>query len=268
MTQIAGDKNNAIMNKYWTFVFSIFFLISCADDSGISTVTNTGTNGSYTRMVIAGNYMYKVSDEELTTYDITIPEEIIEVDRQNVGFLIESIFHLEGVLFIGSGEALHIFELDTEGIPNRRSQTNYVDFSNDLTPCDPVVSDGTYAYVTLSSVVEVTDPCGRQFVLNELRIYDVTDLSNPVQVNAIDMINPKGLAYDQDLLFVCENEGGLKVFDKSDVTDLQMLHHFEDIQTFDVIAKNGLLIVIGKGAIYQFDYTSISEMALISTLNL
>ncbi|MEM9547017.1 MAG: hypothetical protein AAGA77_13635 [Bacteroidota bacterium] len=256
------------MNKSWTFIFSVFFLFSCADDSHLNTVTNTGTNGSYTRMVIANNYMYKVSDEELTTYEITNPEEIVEINRQNVGFLIESFFHLEGILFIGSGEALHIFEIDASGIPERRSRTDYTDFADDLTPCDPVVSDGTYAYVTLSSVVDNSDPCGRQIVLNELRIYDVTDLTNPIQVNAVNMINPKGLAYDQDLLFVCENDGGLKVFDKSDVTDLHLIHHFEDINTFDVIAKNGLLIVIGQGAIYQFNYTSISDMSLISKLDL
>jgi len=255
------------MKKYLAFLFATIMLFSCATDD-INTVTNSGTNGSYSRMVIVSNYMYQVNSEELTTYDIADPENIIEKDRQTVGFFIESIFHMEGILFIGSGEALHIFEINDEGIPNRKSKTDYASFSEEQTPCDPVISDGDFAYVTLSSVTDPNDPCARPILLNELRIYNIANLSDPILVNTISMINPKGLAYDNDLLFVCENQRGLKVFDKSDVTNLQLIHHFEGIHTYDVIARYGLLIVIGQGAIHQYDYTSVEDMHLVSTLNL
>ncbi len=243
------------------------FLASCASESGTELPTS-GTNGSYSGIVIVNDFMYRVDEEALFTFNVSNPQEIVQVDRQLVGFLIESIYHMEGILFIGSGEALHIFEIAEDGIPVRKSETSYLKFSQDQTPCDPVISDGNHAFVTLSSSFTLIGTCGRASEINELRIYDINDLSNPVEVNSIGMENPKGLAYDGDLLFVCENDGGLKVFDKSNVLDLQLLHHFKGINTYDVIAKNGLLIVIGKGAIYQFDYSSIDDMELISTLTL
>jgi len=263
------DLKTNYMNKLIAFLLTFILLSSCANDSN-STLPTSGTNGSYSGIVIVDNFMYQVDTESIFTYDVTNPEEIEQIDRQVVGFLIESIFHMEGILFIGSGEALHIFEIGENGIPERKSQTNYTAFSEDQTPCDPVVSDGEHAFVTLSSVrsFEFDGPCPRTVLLNQLRIYDIEDLTNPIEVNVIEMINPKGLTYDGNYLFVCENEGGLKVFDKSNVMDLQLIHHFKGINTYDAIAKNGLLIVIGEGAIYQFDYTSITGMELISTLNL
>lgn len=260
------------MNKILTILFITLLCVSCATENATSPVSNSGTNGSYSGMIIVGNFMYRVNTEELTTFDVTDPQDIVQKDRQTVGFLIESIFHMEGILFIGSGVALHIFEIGEDGIPFRKSQTNYENFSQEQTPCDPVISDGNHAFVTLSSVqsieIDVNNLCFRSVLINELRVYDIADLSNPEEVSRIEMINPKGLAYDGNYLFVCENEGGLKVFDKSNVLDLQLIHHFEGINTYDVIAKDGLLIVIGQGAIYQYDYNSIDDMELISTLNL
>lgn len=255
------------MNKLiYIFILAVV-LFSCAQENGSDQPTS-GTNGSYSGMVIVDEFMYRVDNESLTTFDISNTQDIVQVDRQLVGFLIESIFQMEGILFIGSGEALHIFEIGEQGIPNRKSQTNYSQFSTDQTPCDPVISDGNHAFVTLSSVLSNDGPCGRLVMVNELRIYDIADLSAPEEVNTIEMITPKGLAYDGDLLFVCEHTGGLKVFDKSDVLDLKLLHHYEEIETYDVIAKDGLLIVIGQGAIYQFDYSSLGELTLLSTLEL
>ena len=186
-----------------------------------------------------------------------------------VGFEIESISKFGGVLFIGSGEALHIFEVGTDGIPERRSQTNYSEFEQDQTPCDPVVSDGIHAFVTLSSnLITEESFCGREIPVNELRIYDVTDITQPKELNRLEMVEPKGLAVEGDLLFICDGINGLKVFNKSDVNNLVEIYHFEDYQTRDVIAKDGLLIVIGKGQLKQYDYSDITNMTLLSTLDL
>ncbi len=171
------------MNKLIAILLVAVLYCSCANDNGLASTTNSGTNGSYSGMVIVGNFMYRVNTEALITFDVTDPEDIVQKNRQIVGFLIESIFHMEGILFIGSGEALHIFEIGDDGIPNRKSQTNYIDFSEDQTPCDPVISDGNHAFVTLSSVLSFVQDrnslCSRAILINELRIYDMADPSNP-----------------------------------------------------------------------------------------
>lgn len=226
-------------------------------------------NSSYSSLVSVGDFMYRVTSSKILTFDISDPSDPVQIDKQIVGFEIESIFHFDGILFVGSGEALHIFEIKEEGIPERRSQTNYSEFDENQTPCDPVVSDGTYAYVTLSSTVFVDDsPCNRAVPVNELRIYDVTDLAKPKEVNRIEMQGPKGLTVDGNNLFVCDGENGLLVYDVSDIENLVELHHFEGYTTRDAIARDGLLIVIASDQLLQYDYNIISDMSLLSTLDL
>ena len=115
-----------------------------------------------------------------------------------------------------------------------------------------------------TSIVEVCD----RFDLNELRLYDVTDLSNPVQINTLRMEEPKGVGLDGDWLFVCEARNGLKVIDVSDPFDLHLKHHFPGYKAFDVIPNNGLLMVVGPDSLYQYDYSNIDLMSELSALEL
>jgi len=42
--------------------------------------------------------------------------------------------------------------------------------------------------------------------------------------------------------------------------------HFEDITTYDVIPLGGLLLVVGPDNVYQFDYTDLDNIHLISSI--
>jgi hypothetical protein len=74
------------------------------------------------------------------------------------------------------------------------------------------------------------------------------------------------LAKDGDLLFVCDGSDGLKVYNKSNVVNLQLLSHIKNIETYDVIAWNNRLLVVAKGGLYQYDYANPSSLSLISKL--
>jgi hypothetical protein len=117
-----------------------------------------------------------------------------------------------------------------------------------------VVATGNYAYLTLNS--EATR-CSRG--MNELHIYNISNPSYPQLIKTMEMYAPHGLGVDGQKLFVCDR--GLKIYDISNPGnpvwngDLSHIPEVELIDTYDVIPRNGILLVIGKDGFYQFDYT-------------
>ena len=110
------------------FVGFLFFsiIVSCSDNSAIS-IDESGkgvSQGSYATMLTIGNKLYIVNNEALITFDVSKSNQPVKVDEKNVGFEIESIYHHENVLLIGSSTFLHIYEL-VDGIPIRQSSTQY-----------------------------------------------------------------------------------------------------------------------------------------------
>lgn len=80
------------------------------------------------------------------------------------------------------------------------------------------------------------------------------------------MYNPHGLGIDGDLLFVCDGDAGLKIFDKSDPLDIinNKLAHYPDFFAFDVIPFEGVLMLIGKDGITQYSYSDPGNIVQIS----
>jgi hypothetical protein len=141
--------------------------------------------------------------------------------------------------------------------------------------CDPVIADNRYAYVTLSDGTK----CGG--FSDELDIVDTKDLYYPTTVildpipsdasSAIikkyPLTHPEGLSKDGSYLFICDGKDGLKVYDASDVTNLKMLDHLNTPEARDVITINGLAILITAQGLYQFDYSDINNIHLVSKIS-
>jgi hypothetical protein len=256
------------MKQVFFLLTMILGLTKCTADGVTSDSSGSVANGSYSTMITVGDYLYRVSTMDLATFDISDGSTPVLIDEQDVGFEIESIFHTNGVLFIGSSLALHIFTIEADGIPARASETAYGDFDVDQTPCDPVVADEEYAFVTLSTIVGTSGPCSRPVAINQLRVYDVIDITAPDLLATYDLVQPKGLAIDGDLLFVCDGSAGLRIYDRTDALNLEELYHFTGFTTFDVIARGGLLMVVGPDNIYQFDYTDRDNVIQLGTIKL
>jgi hypothetical protein len=56
----------------------------------------------------------------------------------------------------------------------------------------------------------------------------------------------------------------LKVYNASDPKNLVKITGFEDVNAFDVIPFNGVLMMIGKDGLYQYDYSGPANMNLLS----
>ena len=245
----------------------IFTLFSCAEGENFSD-SNATVSGSYAKMLSRGDFLYFANQSELITFSISDRSTPVELNRQRLDFGLESIFIRENLMYIGSTSQMYIYEFVDTGIPQLVSITSYDNWGSSRCFFDPIVTNDSMAFVTISTVATTDGRCPRTFEVNELRVYDITNLEAPQLIEDVAMIEPKGLGIDGNWLFVCEKENGLKVFDISDPNDLNQLHHFDNFKSFDVIPLNGLLLVVGPDNIYQYDYSDMENMSLLSTIEL
>lgn len=102
-------------------------------------------------------------------------------------------------------------------------------------------ANDTHAFVTFHTNID----CGTN--INVLEVYDVTDVTNPVLISSRNLTRPIGLGLYNNYLFFCDDE--VKVFDVSDPEDSQLVTSI-DVNSFDVIIRNGSLILIGENGLY------------------
>ncbi|WP_394750256.1 LVIVD repeat-containing protein [Spongiimicrobium salis] len=217
--------------------------------------STVGQGGSLARFVIAKNHLYAVGSHTISTFDIENLEAPQAKEQVYAGFDIETIFNRGEHLFLGSQRGMYIYDISSPATPTFVSEFQHG------TACDPVVVDGDYAYVTLRG----GNNCGA--TESGLFIVDISDITQPTLKTSYPMDSPYGLGIRDEKVFVCDGASGLKVYDKTDVENLLLLDHFENIDTFDVIPRSESLLMIGAGILYQYRYLE-NTIELISELPL
>lgn len=216
-----------------------------------------GKGGSMARFAITGNYLYTVSYSGLNVFNITNGEKPEFSNKVNLDLAtVETIFPLSDNLFIGGWNGMNIYNISDPLNPSLTGQFG------DVQSCDPVIADEDYAYVTLRGGTMCNS------FTNQLDILQLNHLTDPVLMQSYGMTNPHGLSKDGDLLFICDGEAGLKVFDAGDVMDLKPVAEFEGMKTHDVIAFNKIALVVAEDGLYQFDYSNENAIHLISVLKI
>ncbi|MDP3464088.1 MAG: hypothetical protein Q8S18_14955 [Bacteroidales bacterium] len=215
---------------------------------------STGVGGSMARFTIINNFMYAVHNDALKTFDITNTPGITSGQDIQLNRMVETIFPLQEKLFLGTTTGMLVYDISNPSTPTFISEFNHIN------SCDPVVVQGNYAYVTLRSGTQ----CGG--FTNQLDVVDISSITNPFLVKSYPMFNPHGLGIDNNILFICDGEAGLKVYDATDPMEIHMnqIAHFPGIKAFDVIPLDGILMMIGADGLFQYDYSDSSELILIS----
>lgn len=225
------------------------FLAEASNDSGV------GQGGSLARFKIVNDYLYAVDSHTINVFEISDLSSPKDLEDVYAGFDIETIFNRGDHLFLGSMRGMYIYDITIPATPVFISEFQHG------TACDPVVVDGDYAFVTLRG----GNNCGA--TESGLFIVDISDINMPVLATSYAMDEPYGLGIKDDKLFVCDGKSGLKVYDKTDIENLQSLNHYENIVTFDVIPMDETLVMIGDGTLYQYTYLD-NDIELISAMNL
>lgn len=252
-TVVVDCESTNTSNMCRRCVFAFDAMLASGQKS--STPFGAGVGGSMARFTIINDYLYTVTNFELNVFNISTPNSPMFSNKVNAGGNIETIYPFKDKLFIGSRNGMFIFGLQNPASPNSIGMFSH------LSSCDPVVADDKYAYVTLRS----GRACEGQS--NQLDILNIENLSAPSLVKTYPLSNPYGLSKDGDLLFVCDGKAGVRIYNASNVNDLKLLKQIKNMNTYDVIAFNKRALVVAEDGLYQFDYSDISNVKLLSKVN-
>lgn len=230
-----------------------------ADGASPRVVTDKGIGGSMATFTIYTNYLYTLeNNSDLITINISDLANPLVHAKQNIGWGVETLFPYQDKLFIGANDGMYIYDL------NKPSEPSILTKYEHMRSCDPVVVQGDYAYVTLRG----GNTC--QGFSNQLEVINISDLSNPQLERTYPMFNPHGLGIDQDALFICDGSAGLKIYDASDINKIgdNLKVQYGNIHALDVIPFNDVLMMIGEDGLYQYDYTDLENITLLSEIRI
>lgn len=265
---VTGWEERTIRERIYTvpsYPWPIFFegggmrYLDMANASGASSGVSgsgTGFGGSMARFGIKGNVLYIVDRNNLSVIDITNKTNPREMGDFYPGWDVETMFLAGDRMYLGASTGMVIFDISNPLVPKSRV------FFNHASSCDPVVVDDTIAYVTLRS----GNTCAG--TVNCLDVINVKNINSPSMVATFPMTNPHGLGKSGDLLFICDGDAGLKIYDASDPASVgnKQVSAYPDINAYDVIPIGSLLVMIGEDGLYQYSYSDIQNIRLLSSI--
>lgn len=252
LTLNAEDNMRAKIILAAILISSVF--ISCSKE-GTDAINSKGKGGSMARFTVCGDYLYSVDNTSLKVFDIATPTATTLVNTVNIGFGIETIFPFNNYLFIGSQDGMYIYDISNPSVPS------YIAKSEHILSCDPVVANDSLAFVTLRS-----GSLCRNTNVNRLDILDIKNISDPVLIRSHFMTSPFGLGLDSTYLFVCNGTNGLDLYDVRNPYNIVLMNHIDGITTYDIILYNKTMFVIGETGFYQYDYSDINNITLLSQI--
>jgi hypothetical protein len=213
-----------------------------------------GVGGSMARFGLYKEFLYIVNQNNLMTFKLNSNSQVSLLNTAYVSWNVETVFITDQHLFLGTQNGMIVQSLE---VPERPSQVG--SFSH-MTACDPVVIKGDLAFVTLKG----GNSCGG--TLNQL---DVIRMSNNYSkftlLKSYPMYGPQGLGIDDELLFICDGDAGLKIYDATDplMINQHLVASFPSINAYDVIPMNNYLFMIGETGFLLYDYTNIQNIKQI-----
>jgi hypothetical protein len=252
--KVTVDVDQPRFNNRWLFAEALSINTSPAGNSG-ATKAITGIAGSMSRFAIINDYMYAVNQSSINVIDVSSVAATTIKERIPVGWNIETIYPFKNKLFIGSSNGMFIYNITNPALPVREGSFSHA------RACDPVVADDDYAFVTLRAGTFC------QGTNNQLDVINVQNPLAPSLVKTYSLFNPHGLAKDGNLLFVCDGKEGLKIFNASNVNNLQQVSRINNLEAYDVIAWNKKLLLVANEGLLQYDYSNASNITQISKIS-
>lgn len=267
---LAGNKKQLkTLNAAAKLLFmkkAIFYILLAAIISGCqkssadsASFAGNGTGGSLARFTIVGNYLYTVDEQQLKVFDISDPAQAIFRRSVPVGFQIETIYPFKDKLFIGSTTVVHIFSIADPSNPQKLSEAIS---PNVLRRCDPVVAKDSVAYATLRT----NGSCGGTQSI--LAVYDIKDITKPVQRGFTQVSEPYGLGYADTTLYVCDRWDGLVVFNISNAYNPVRIKSIKQNNSrfIDVIPYGDVLVCWVSDGMVLYDISNKQNPVLIKQI--
>ena len=254
-SRVGGGRG--LMDFFNMGVLSAQDFASIANPVANASAPTNGVGGSLARFALYDNRLYTVSHSDLKVFNTTnasTPVYLNAVNFQRGD--IETVFPYQNKLFIGSQTGMYIYALTNPNNPTYISEVTHI------RSCDPVIADGNYAYVTLKG----GGFCGGNS--NQLDVIDITNVSSPFIVATYPLSGPSGLSKDNNILMICDGTQGLKFFNAANPAQVTALGTLTGMEPHDVIALQGLALVVAKDGVYFVNYSNPSSPAVLSKMTI
>ena len=226
-------------------------------DASTGGILPSGSSSSISRFTLKEDRLYAVTETDLITFSIADVHTITEVNRIQISHerSIETIYPMQQYLFLGAVTGMYVYDISNPDRPSYISQLNHA------ISCDPVVSQGNTAYVTLSSF-------GRNCNTgeNRLEVIDISDIQNPTVLQRYALDTPGALAIDTNTLFVVvdtEGERNIKVLDVSTSENIQVRTTLIDARFRDILVSQKRLYALAEDGLYIYDYANLDQIYLL-----
>ena len=250
-------ENNPVVYPVY-FTNGISFLDKSNSQGASSGVSGSGVGvgGSMARFGIRDNTLYLVDNNTLRVFDISNKTTPVKVNEIYPGWNVETLFLRENQMFLGTTSGMSVYDISSPFSPS------FLTFFNHARSCDPIIVDDTLAYISLRTGTN----CGGN--INVLDVVDIKDITKPATVISYFMNNPHGLGKSGDLLFICDGSSGLKVYNAADPKLIlaNLIYSYPNIQAYDVIPIGKVLILIGDDGLFQYNYSDIKNITLLSKI--
>ncbi len=236
--------------------FKMDSFLSSASVGGVSGASGTtyGVGGSMARFGLYKEMLYIVNQNSLLTFKLNSASDVTLLNTSYVSWNVETIFITDNHLFLGTQSGLIVQSLEVPERPSMKGTFSHV------TACDPVVIKGDLAFVTLKGGTTCRGNVNQLDVIRMSNAYSKFTL-----LKSYPMFGPQGLGIDGDLLFICDGDAGLKIYDASDPLTItqRLVASFPSINAYDVIPLNNYLFMIGEKGFLLYDYSNIQNIKQI-----
>ena len=221
---------------------------------GGTTGATYGVAGSMARFGLCKNMLYIVDQYNLYTFKLNSANDASLLNTSYLGWNVETVFITDNHLFLGTQNGMIVESLE---IPESPSQT--ATYSH-ITSCDPVIVKGDLAFVTLKGGTACHG------TVNQLDVIRMSDGYSKFELlKSYPLFGPQGLGLDDELLFICDGDAGLKIYNAADPLAItqNLVAAFPSINAYDVIPLNNYLFMIGEKGFMLYDYTNIQNIKQI-----
>ena len=231
-----------------------FGCAACSNDYDrmSSPIPAPSTGSSFATFAVIDNELYRVYDGKLSVYDISDAKKLTKVASVHINWNVETLYPTQDLLFVGGQLGMYIFDRTDPWNPKQLSAIEHT------VACDPVVVDGSTAFVTLRQGYF----CGAG--VDELMCVNIADPSQPVVMCEKPITTPWGLAVQNSQLFLSHGDSGYSLLDVSKPDAPEVKANWPTLATRDFIWSGNTLFVMSQDNVYIYDVTNPLEPVLLS----
>jgi len=241
----------------------ILHSFSCTKEDSVS--SGNTRNGSLSRIISVGNFLYAVDDNNLISINAGDPTNLSITSSISLGAGIQTIYYRNNNLYIGSATKMYVYSIQNN--PAAPSLTSTYTYPILIEPRDPILALDSVIYSTSTS-------SGWSGVF---RVFDSRDISNPILIEENWLQTPRGMDVSGNVLYLCNGFFGIRLYSLGDpyhpllesIIDEDNNLANGDIGNndyYDVIAANGQLFCYTKGALLNYDISQPNQPVYLNKI--